>query len=183
MPLQVYLREKPAMATEISRQPMVPAALIIVTAAFVSLVSGRAQEAKDAIETGRTVAFEYTVSEQGGSIVDTNIGSQPIEYVHGEGQILTGLENALSGMSVGDEKSVTLRPEDAYGPADPAAFRDVPTEQIPEEARNVGVRLAVPGIAWPVLVNEVRPDSVVLDLNHPFAGKTLVFVVRILSIR
>jgi FKBP-type peptidyl-prolyl cis-trans isomerase 2 len=170
------------MATGIS-QPIVPAALIIATAAFVYLVSGRAQDAKDAIEAGRTVVFEYTVSEQGGSIVDTNIGNQPMEYVHGNGQILTGLEEALSGMSVGEEKSVTLRPEDAYGPTDPGAFREVPAGQIPQEARNVGVRLAVPGVAWPVLVNEVRPDSVVLDLNHPFAGRTLVFVVRILSIR
>jgi hypothetical protein len=68
------------MATEISRQPMVPAALIIVTAAFVSLVSGRAQEAKDAIETGRTVAFEYTVSEQGGSIVPTSVASRSNTY-------------------------------------------------------------------------------------------------------
>lgn len=174
------------MPTKLARQPMLSVWLIVLTAcAF--LVSGRTQETGDqetgdAVEAGKTVTLEYTVTYEEGSVAESNIATDPIEYVHGEGQIFPRLEEALLGMNVGDEKSVTLEPEDAYGPSDPSAYQEVPTEQVPEDARNVGTQLAVAGIAWPVLVTEVRPDSIVLDLNHPFAGKTLTFVVRILAI-
>jgi FKBP-type peptidyl-prolyl cis-trans isomerase 2 len=83
---------------------------------------------------------------------------------------------------VDDEKSIILEPADAFGQTSSEAFQEIPTEEIPEEAREVGAQVAVAGLDWPVLVHEVRRDSVVLNLNHPLAGKALTFDVRILSI-
>ena len=62
------------------------------------------------------------------------------------------------------------------------AFKEVPKAQVPDEARKVGRQLAVAGLAWPAVVREIRPETVVLDLNHPLAGKTLTLVVRVVSI-
>lgn len=153
-----------------------------VAAGLAFLGLGHAQEAGDEVEAGKTITIEYTLSDQDGTVIDSNVGSMPTEYVHGETDIPPKLEDALTGMHVGDETSVTLPPEEAYGPVDSNAIQEVPAEQVPEQARQVGAQLAVAGIAWPVIVREVRPETIVLDLNHPLAGKTLRFDVRILSI-
>ena len=138
------------------------------------------------VQPGSEVSFDYTLKDETGQVVDTSKGKAPMNYVHGKGQIIPGLERELAGMAVGGEKKVTVKPEDAYGPVDPAAFREVPKEQVPAEALKVGTMLLAQGPGgqgMPVRVHEIKDKTVVMDFNHPLAGKTLSFDVRITDIK
>ena len=132
------------------------------------------------------VRIEYTLRNQAnGEVIQTNRGGQPLSYTQGRGQIIPGLERQLAGMRVGEEKKVVVPPDDGYGPADASSRLEVPKAQIPPEAQRVGAQLmarSTEGQERPVVVTEVRATTVVLDLNHPLAGKTLLFDVRILGI-
>jgi FKBP-type peptidyl-prolyl cis-trans isomerase SlyD len=137
-----------------------------------------------AIADGATVQLEYTLTDEAGAVLDTNKGQKPLTYTHGGQQIIPGLEKQLTGMHSGDAKKVTLKPEDAYGPVDPTAQTEVPRESVPPDAA-VGTRLLARNAAGegrPVVVKEVKDKTVVIDLNHPLAGKTLVFDVKVLSV-
>lgn len=137
------------------------------------------------IEDGRLVSIEYTLKLDNGKTADTNVEAEPLVYRQGESQILTALEKSLAGLAVGDTKQVTLSPEEGYGPMDPAAFETVGADLIPEDARHAGAQLVAQspdGDRRLVRVHEMRGEEIVLDLNHPLAGETLHFDVRILTI-
>jgi FKBP-type peptidyl-prolyl cis-trans isomerase 2 len=155
--------------------------LLISTLVFSSTLP--AEEEKEVIEQGKTVAFEYRLSLDDGTVVESNVDSgQPFEYVQGGGQILPALEAALEGLSENDKKSVKLAAEDAYGPVNAEAFQEVPRDRIPDEALSVGTQLSAPGYEGPIRVHEVKDDSVVLDFNHPLAGQALTFDIRVVSV-
>jgi FKBP-type peptidyl-prolyl cis-trans isomerase 2 len=140
---------------------------------------------KKRVENGSRVSVEYILSDGKGEIIESNKGKAPLEYTQGEGEIIPGLEKELTGMAVGDEKKVQVKPEDAYGLVDPAAFREMPRESLPPEGLKVGTQLMVKtpqGQSFPVRVHEVKEKSVVLDMNHPLAGKTLSFDIKILGV-
>lgn len=134
------------------------------------------------IEAGRTVGFEYTLTLADGSVVQSNKDSEPLTYVHGDNQILPALERQLEGLQVDERKEVTLAASDAYGDVRPDAFREVPSDQIPQDARRVGAQLSAQGYEGPIRVHEVKDETVVLDFNHPLAGKSLTFDIRVVSI-
>ena len=100
--------------------------------------------------------------------------------------MIPGLEKELTGMKVGGEKHVTVKPEDAYGPMNKNAFEEVPKEKLPPEGLKVGAILAAKtpeGQVVPMRVHEIKEKTVVMDMNHPMAGKTLVFDVKIVDIQ
>jgi FKBP-type peptidyl-prolyl cis-trans isomerase SlyD len=134
------------------------------------------------IEAGRTVGFEYTLSLDDGSVVQSNRDGEPLTYVHGENQILPALEQELEGLTVDDQKAVKLAAEDAYGDVKDDAFQEVPSEQIPENARKVGAQLSAQGYNGAIRVHEVKDETVVLDFNHPLAGQNLTFDIRVVSV-
>jgi FKBP-type peptidyl-prolyl cis-trans isomerase SlyD len=137
------------------------------------------------IVDGSSVQIEYTLKDDTGTVLDTNKGQAPLRFTQGEHEILPELEKQLTGMRAGDEKKVTLKPEDGYGVPDPNAVAEVPKEVIPEHALKVGTRLmarSAAGESRSVTVKEVKDTTVVLDLNHPLAGKTLVFDVKVLGV-
>ena len=136
-----------------------------------------------AVDAGRKVAFEYTLTLPDGSVVESNVGGKPFAYEQGKGQIIPGLETALLGLTAGENKKVTVPPEDAYGPVKAEAQREVPLAKIPAEARKVGAMVAAEGFPGSIRVAEVRKETVLLDFNHPLAGKTLTFDVHILSVQ
>ena len=138
------------------------------------------------VQPGSEVSFDYTLTDDSGKVVDSSKGKAPMHYVHGKGQIIPGLEKELAGLAVGAEKKVTVKPEDAYGPVDPRAFQEIPKEKLPPEALKVGTMLmaqAPSGQGVPVRVHEVKDSTVVMDFNHPLAGKTLSFDVKITEIK
>lgn len=137
------------------------------------------------VQPGAVVHLEFTLRSASGEILDSTQGRAPLVYTHGKGEIIAGLERALTGMRVGEEKEVTVAPEEAYGPLDPAAVTEVPTDRVPPEARAVGARLlghTPSGREISVRVREIKEETILLDLNHPLAGQTLVFDVKIILV-
>ncbi len=161
-----------------------PALLLCLAAAISgSLVVPAAMAAEAAvIQSGRKVDIEYTLTLDDGSTVQSNVGGKPLSFVAGSGQIIPGLETALAGKAARDRVKVRIPAEQAYGATDPGKMQEVPLDKIPEDARKVGTLLSAQGFDGPIRVAEVRPDVVVLDFNHPLAGKALTFDVLVLSI-
>jgi FKBP-type peptidyl-prolyl cis-trans isomerase SlyD len=146
-----------------------------------------AQNNKDerVIKDGSVVSLQYTLSGDDGKTIESNKGKEPLKYTQGQHQIIPGLEKELTGMKVGGEKRIKVKPEDAYGPIDPKAIQEFPKEKIPPEGQKVGTILTArgpQGQAIPVKVKEVKEKTVVLDMNHPMAGKTLVFDIKVLEV-
>jgi FKBP-type peptidyl-prolyl cis-trans isomerase 2 len=145
-------------------------------------------EEKQVITEGSKVSLEYSLTLEDGEAIDGNTGAgqEPLVYTQGNSEILPALEAELDGLAQGDQKQVTLQPDQAYGEVDPAAFQEVPLEQIPEDARRQGQLLVMQdqqGNRQQIRVSEIREESAVLDLNHPLAGKTLHFDVKIVDVQ
>jgi FKBP-type peptidyl-prolyl cis-trans isomerase SlyD len=137
------------------------------------------------IANGNRVSVEYTLSLDNGTVVTTNVGADPFVYIHGEEQIPAALERQLEGLRIDDRREITLSPEEAYGRVNPAEFRRIDVQSVPEEARRPGtfVEAGEPGDSTRLArVHEVFPDHIVLDFNHKLAGERLTFQVRILRI-
>jgi FKBP-type peptidyl-prolyl cis-trans isomerase SlyD len=137
------------------------------------------------IEDGRRVSLEYTLRLDDQSVVETNVGKSPLQYTHGSNEIIPGLEQALSGLAVGDAQQVNVAPEDAYGPVKPEAFHEIEKGRVPEDAHRVGAYLVArdrEGHERRLRVHEVRDNTVVVDFNHPLAGKTLIFDVKVVAV-
>ena len=160
----------------------------MITALFVStcLIAEAAEISDAQIREGSQVALEYTLSDESGTVIESNKGKQPMSYIHGKSQIIPGLEKELSGMKVGEEKKIQVKPEDGYGPINPDAFQEVPKDKLPPEALKVGTMLMAQnsqGQGIPVRVHEIKDTTVVVDFNHPMAGKTLSFDVKVSEIK
>ena len=138
------------------------------------------------VKSGDTVRIHYTGTLVDGSQFDSSQGRDPLEFVVGSGQIIPGLDKALPGMSEGDKKTVNVPAEEAYGKVDPNARQAIPRDQIPADVPlEIGGQLQVQtqdGRAVPVQVADVNDETVVLDANHPLAGKELVFAIELVSI-
>jgi FKBP-type peptidyl-prolyl cis-trans isomerase SlyD len=147
-----------------------------------------AEKTKDdrVVKDGMMVSVEYTLKSPEGKVIETSKGKEPLKYIHGRRMMIPGLEKELTGMKVGSEKHVTVKPEDGYGKIDPKAVQEVPKDKIPANALKVGAVLAArspEGMVIPMTVREIKEKTVVMDLNHPMAGKTLVFDVKVVDIQ
>lgn len=134
----------------------------------------------------RVVTLHYVLSDADGQILDDSRARQrPLEYLHGHHNIVEGLERALEGRAAGAELSVTLAPADAYGPRNEALVREVGRGSFPVDDLAVGMRFQTPGEAGPQIVTvlEMRGDKVLIDTNHPLAGRTLRYRVDVLEVR
>lgn len=137
------------------------------------------------IESGKTVSIEYTLTLNDGTVVDSNVGNDPLVYEAGGGQILPALDAALIGLAEGDTKDVDLEPGDGYGEVDEKLRFEVGIDQLPESAREVGTPLVArreDGQELRVRVHDVGDATAVLDYNHPLAGEALSFSVRVVDV-
>jgi FKBP-type peptidyl-prolyl cis-trans isomerase 2 len=160
-----------------------PCALLVLLSAS----AGRAQEAKaPVVEDGKSVSVEYTLTLDDGTKVESNVGGEPLVYTQGSPEVLPALQAALAGMKVDESRRIDLKVEQAYGQVNPQLFQEVAVEMVPADAREPGTLLMGQddaGNQRPVRVHEVKADRIVLDLNHPLAGKALHFDVKVLAIR
>ena len=163
------------------------AALAVLGAASPAILrSAEKAKQENVVKDGSVVSLQYSLSEEDGKLIESNKGKDPLKYTHGSKQIVPGLEKELAGMTMGGEKRVKVKPEDAYGLVNSKAFQEVPKEQIPANGMKVGATLAAKGPQGqeiPVRIHEIKEKTVVLDLNHPMAGKTLLFDIKILDIQ
>jgi FKBP-type peptidyl-prolyl cis-trans isomerase SlyD len=134
------------------------------------------------------VSLEYELKLDDGQVVDSADSSDPLEFLQGYGEIIPGLEEALYGLTVGDELDVIVDPEDGYGDYDPdeteVMSRDTfPADMELDEDMMLEMRDADSGEIYQAYISEVRPKEIVLDFNHPLAGETLYFHVKIAGLR
>jgi FKBP-type peptidyl-prolyl cis-trans isomerase SlyD len=137
------------------------------------------------VEAQKVIAIEYTLTDDDGKVLDTSEGRAPLVYLHGAGNIVPGLEKALEGAEVGQALEVTVPPSEGYGDYDAKSIQNVPVRKLPEKRPTPGSVLRVQTEAGPrlVVVKAVRGDYATLDLNHPLAGKTLHFKVKVAEVR
>lgn len=135
---------------------------------------------------GDKVKVEYTGSFDDGTVFDsTERHGQLLEFEVGAGQVIRGFDNAIEGMEKGQEKKIRIEPKDAYGDRNPAMVKRIPREKFPKEKEpQKGMMLALvapDGMQIPVRVEEVTDNEVVIDINHPLAGKTLNFKIKLIE--
>lgn len=136
---------------------------------------------------GDTVQVHYTGKLTTGEIFDSSEGREPLQFEVGAGQMIPGFDKGVEGMAVGDKKTINIIPAEAYGERVDDHVIPFPKQNIPEEMElEVGqsLQLSDPmGNPVPVVVQEIKEDVVLLDANHPLAGKELVFEVEMVSIQ
>ncbi|MCB9359633.1 peptidylprolyl isomerase [Candidatus Woesearchaeota archaeon] len=143
-----------------------------------------------AVEKGNKVKVDYTGTLEDGTVFDTSTHgdhSHPLEFEAGAGQMIKGFDEAVIGMEVGQEKEITLQPDDAYGQPRSDLVQKLPKTQLPEDKRDQvkeGMTLGVglpDGQQMPARVVAVDAESLTLDLNHPLAGKVLKFKLKLVE--
>ncbi|MBX2922646.1 MAG: peptidylprolyl isomerase [Chitinophagaceae bacterium] len=136
------------------------------------------------VEKNKIVSIQYNAEDDNGNIVDTNMDFEPLEYLHGHNNILPGLENELTGLQVDEEKKVVLNAAQAYGEFNPELVIEVSRDQFPEGADNLQLGTMVQSSdGLELIVTDIDHEKIILDGNHPLAGKTLHFTVTIKGIR
>ena len=138
------------------------------------------------VENGKYVSVDYEGRLENGEVFDSSQNSQPLEVRVGSGQIIKGFEDALLGMSLREKKVFTLSPEEAYGTRDENQIHTFSREEVPAEMNpQVGemIGLQTPdGQQIPATIAEADAEKIVVDLNHPLAGKELTFEVEVVNI-
>ncbi len=140
-----------------------------------------------AIQDGKTVSVHYTGKLADGTIFDTTDGEDPFEFTLGESDIIEGFEAAIKTMTVGEKKTVTLSPKEAYGERYKDMIVEMPLSEMPNDLElNLGDELEVTGeddAVFLVTVTEITEDSVTLDGNAPLSGETLTFDLELLEVK
>lgn len=138
------------------------------------------------ISNNKVVQIHYTGKLSDGTVFDSSEGKDALEFIFGSGMIIPGLEEGLAGLKTGDKKTVEIGFEKAYGPIQEQAKQEVPKAQLPADVPlEVGMQLAAqgPNGVMPVTVAEIKEETVLMDFNHPLAGKDLVFEVEVVTVR
>ena len=160
-------------------------AWLVFLAVLVLTGCGAAEEPTVRIADGAVVKAVLKLTVEGKEAF-SHTEDQPFSYTHGDGSLPPGLERELAGLAVGDERKITVTPADGFGEPDPALVTQVPIDEVPEGKDPVVGQIIEgnlrEGGKFHAVITEVTAEYVVLDRNHPFAGKTLEFEVRILEI-
>ena len=137
---------------------------------------------EEVVTNGDNVKVDYTGELEDGTVFDTSIGREPLGFTVGAGQMIAGFDKGVVGMAVGEEKTITLAPEDAYGEYREEMIQAVSLEELKKAGINptVGDKLSTPqGV---VTVKDINDTDAMIDFNHDLAGKTLIFKVTLVSI-
>jgi FKBP-type peptidyl-prolyl cis-trans isomerase SlyD len=137
------------------------------------------------VTKGKIISLEYTLKLDNNQVVESNVGNPPLTYTQGAHQIVRGVETAVEGMTVGEAKHVIVSPANGYGVRDLTALYELPKQKVPENIK-VGMKLRgedPKGHTVQPIVKEIKEHTVLLDFNHPLAGKTLYFDVKVIDVR
>jgi FKBP-type peptidyl-prolyl cis-trans isomerase SlyD len=135
------------------------------------------------IQKDKVVALEYKLRVEG-DVIDESLG-EPLSYLHGHGNIVVGLENALNGLSVGDSKTVKVEPHEGYGEFDEEGMQNIPMSSFDTELEIGQTYSGEDSEGSPISFNvlAIEGDQVLVDFNHPLAGQELEFEVKVVGIR
>lgn len=138
------------------------------------------------IKKDNTVKVHYTGKLTNGEVFDSSAGREPLEFTVGAGQMIPGFENGILDMKLNEKKTIEIPASEAYGERRDELLQEVPKSQLPEEIKpEVGMPLMAQlpdGGQQQLVIAEVREESIVVDANHPLAGKDLIFDVEVVEI-
>ncbi|MGA9343052.1 MAG: peptidylprolyl isomerase [Rhodanobacteraceae bacterium] len=137
------------------------------------------------IDDGRVATIHYTVTDEAGEVLDQSAPDAPLSYLHGAGNIVPGLERALAGQEIGSSIEADVAPELGYGPRRDALVQDIPRSAFPNADVKPGMQFEARTENGPLLVTvaKVEDEHITVDGNHPLAGKTLHFAVKVADVR
>jgi len=141
------------------------------------------------VKKGDKIKVDYTGTFDDGTVFDSSQHgehSHPLEFEAGAGQVIKGFDESVLGMKLGEEKNIKINPSEGYGDANPALVKNVPKDKFPQgQDIKAGMMLALAtpdGKQFPAIIKEVNENEVVIDLNHPLAGKNLSFKIKLVGI-
>lgn len=138
------------------------------------------------VKSGDKVKVHYHGRLTSGETFDSSEGRQPLEFEVGSGMVIKGFDDGVTGMQVGEKKTISIPAADAYGPKNPDMIIEYPIAQFPPEINiEVGLPLVMSsgsGQQYQVVVTEIKEDTVLLDANHPLAGEELIFDIELVEI-
>jgi len=138
------------------------------------------------VKDGDVVKVHYTGKLSNGEQFDSSVGREPLEFTVGAGQMIKGFDAAMPGMNLGEKKTISIAPEDGYGPRSEEAIIEFPKENVPADMKlEAGMPLTLSNQAGqpvPVIVVEVKDDVIILDANHFLAGQELIFDIELVEI-
>jgi len=145
------------------------------------------------VENGDFVKLEFEGKLEDGTVFDSSKHeghSHPIEFEVGAGKVLKGLDDAVRGMEKGEKKEIEISPEEGYGARNEVLKKEIPKSSVPKSPEGRGPQKGMiltaqspQGESFPMLIDEVKEDVIVLDLNHPLAGKKLIFEIEVVDIK
>jgi peptidylprolyl isomerase len=137
-------------------------------------------------KSGDTVRIHYTGTLEDGTQFDSSDGRDPLEFALGGGQVIPGFDSAVDGMAVGENKSVTIQPDQAYGERHEQLIQQVPKSVLPEDMEPaVGMQLqsqSPDGQVMNLVITDVADETITVDANHPLAGQPLTFAIELVEI-
>ena len=138
------------------------------------------------VSNSTKVTLNFSLALEDGSIVDTNIGEEPVTFDVGDGSLLPGFERAMFGLQAGDEKELIIKPEEGFGMPNSNNVQEIPIGDFPEDITlEKGLMLSfsdAKSTEMPGVVKEIQDGTVMVDFNHPLSGRTLLFKVIIHSV-
>lgn len=139
------------------------------------------------VKSGDTVKVHYHGKLNDGTTFDSSEGREPLEFEVGSGSVIAGFDSGVTGMQVGEKKTINIPVEQAYGQKQEDLFMEFPRDRFPADVTpEVGMQLNMnngAGQNFPVVITEVTPDTVILDANHPLAGEDLTFDLELVEIK
>ena len=139
------------------------------------------------VKKGDTIKVHYHGKLVDGTTFDSSEGREPLEFEVGSGMVISGFDEGVTGMAVGDKKTVSIPADEAYGPKQEDMIMEFPRERFPAEmVPEVGMQLNMnngQGQSFPVVIVEVQESVVILDANHPLAGQELIFDLELVEIK
>jgi FKBP-type peptidyl-prolyl cis-trans isomerase 2 len=139
-----------------------------------------------AVQSGDTIKVHYHGRLSDGTTFDSSAGRSPLEFTVGSGQVIKGFDDGVQGMVVGDKKTIEIPFIHAYGPEDPSMIVEFPVERLPEDLKpEIGMQLNMnnaEGQQFPVVITEITDENIILNANHPLAGKDLIFDLELVEI-
>jgi len=139
------------------------------------------------VEEGKIVTVDYTGKLDDGTVFDTSEGKQPLQFQAGKGEVIKGFDDAVMGMSVGEEKTVEIPPAQGYGDTKEELVQSVPKSAFPGNVEvKEGMKLQLKNPAGQMMIAtvlKIEAEQVKLDLNHPLAGKILHFTLKLVSVK
>jgi peptidylprolyl isomerase len=175
------------MADEKSKHSKLKPEYIVILAIIIGALIGviyltTSNAASPVVATGDNVSVYYTGKLTNGTVFDSNVGKQPLNFTVGSGQLIQGFDQGVIGMSLNETKNITIPSNEAYGPVNPSLIVDVPRSQFGNQTITVGMEVTASN-GQSGIIKSVNATNVTVDFNSPLAGQTLIFEIKVVSIK